>query len=198
MPPSRRATLGLLGTTAATLLAGCSALGTSSDGDTTTRPETGSGNSTSEANANGTAASTNTNGTANASANGTANTNGTAAPQSVEMRLVGPETDQVLFTESGVASVGEIRQQPSGYALPVVLTKGVRAEMSETFQTAGVVESPESFEVVVRLGDEAVNRFGITKGLASDIAGDEWDGEFLLLTQKRATAAGIRRGLVGG
>jgi hypothetical protein len=114
------------------------------------------------------------------------------------MRLVGPETDQVLFTESGVASVGEIRQQPSGYALPVVLTKGVRAEMSETFQTAGVVESPESFEVVVRLGDEAVNRFGITKGLASDIAGDEWDGEFLLLTQKRATAAGIRRGLVGG
>ncbi|MUV58371.1 hypothetical protein SAMN04487947_0638 [Halogeometricum rufum] len=173
MPPSRRATLGLFGTTATALLAGCSAAGLETDDDATA--QSGSRTETDEG------------GTPTADA---------ADPASVEMRLVGPETDRTLFTGAGVSRVGEVQKQRSGgYGLPVVLADATAAEVSEAFRAAGVGEDPDPFEVVLRYDGETVNRFGVSARLAADIAEGEWEGEFILMVEDRETAAEIRQTL---
>ncbi|MDS0296360.1 hypothetical protein [Halogeometricum luteum] len=174
MPPSRRATLGLLGSATVALLAGC----TAGSGGTDAAVTSESGAET------------------DSEPSGTTDASETAgAPASVEMRLVGPETEQVLFTGEDVARVGEAQRYQTSYGLPITLDDDATERISDTVSAAGVDENPEEFEFVLRRGGEEANRFGIAQDLATAMAEGEWDGEFVLTTEDEAAAESLRETL---
>jgi hypothetical protein len=110
-----------------------------------------------------------------------------------EARLTGSETDQLLFDKADITEVGEVEQQESGsFILPITLTGNATSSVSETFQTAGVRDNTDAFEIVLMNNGEEINRFGISPGLAESIAEEEWEGEFVLAFSDREQAEEIR------
>ena len=191
MQPSRRATLGLFGTAAVTLVSGCSAAGMGDSGSTPQSKPTDGADGPSEARTPDSSAETDTGSETDAGAE--SGTDDVRA--AVEMRLVGPETDRTLFTGDDVARVGPVQQHQGSHGLPIVLSDDATAAVSETFRSAGVAENREAFEFVLRHRGEELSRFGIAGGLARDIADGDWEGEFLLMTGERAEAEELRETL---
>ena len=62
----------------------------------------------------------------------------------------------------------------------------------ETFRTVGVAETPEEFDIELRHERETQSRFGISPGLATAIAENEWDGRMRLTFRERETATAVR------
>ncbi|WP_363467763.1 hypothetical protein [Halogeometricum borinquense] len=186
MSPSRRTTLGLMGTGVVALLSGCSSV-TGADGETATQPSR-----TDESNG----------GDDSASGDTTSGANTADGPTNFEIRLVGPvgtETDPTLFTDAEIKSVGAVEQQRNSlYGLPVTLTDEATTEVNETLQSVGVAENPDEFELVQRHDGEEVTRFEISRNLASKIAEGKWDGEFVLMFKSREKAAELRKTLTEG
>lgn len=170
MPPSRRSVLSLATATALSTVAGCS---TSS---------IGIGNGNGSGSGNGTTAPSGS------------RTDATPTP-TVAVRLIGPETDVRLFDAADVATVGDLRSGGSGVVLPVELTAEATSHVTERFRAAGVGESPDDFELVLRHGGEPINRFGIAPGFAASVAGGEWTGRFLLSFEDRGRAERVSKAL---
>lgn len=114
-----------------------------------------------------------------------------------EVRLSGPETDRLLFGQTGVGRVGEIDERDRSVTLPVSLTDDATTQVSETFHTVGVTETPDRFAIVLRHGGEEINRLGIAPALAENVAADGWDGEFVLTFEQREQATEVRETLTG-
>lgn len=189
MPPSRRATLGLFGSATAALLAGCSAVGLgeptdaddASDPANTTDPADAAGSTTRSTPADGTGSEP------------TAEADGASA--TFEMRLVGPDTDRTLFTGDDVARVGEAQRYQTSYGLPITLDDDATERVGDGVNAAGVVETPDEFEFVLRRDGEEMNRFSIARDLAADMAEGEWEGKFVLMTVDREAAEALREAI---
>ena len=134
--------------------------------------------------------------------NAGANPDSTAPPESappLEVRLTGPGTDRLLFDAGDVASVGSVTTNRGGRpSLPVALTDEATAAATETAREVGLADAPDEFEVVQTHDGEVTGRFGITPGLAEAMANGEWEGEFLLLFERRERAVELRETLVNG
>ncbi|MDS0297690.1 hypothetical protein NDI76_02910 [Halogeometricum sp. S1BR25-6] len=176
MSPSRRATLGLLGSATVALIAGCAADGSPNPTETRDAVESTAG--------------------PDSGAETDAEPSGTAgAPAAFEMRLVGPETDRVLFTGADVARVGEAQRYQTSYGLPITLDDDATERIGDDLSAAGVNERPEAFEFVLRRDGEERSRFGIARNLATDMADGEWNGEFVLMTEDEAAAENLEQAL---
>jgi hypothetical protein len=185
--PSRRTLLGVAGASALAVTSGCTALGSTGDG-------------------NGAAdRSTSADGTEDAGRQTSADGNGATSRRTTddgdpafEVRLRGPGIDRTLFDEDDVAAVGTVRERRGAFGLPVTLTDGATATVGEAFRTAGVDDSPDEFDVVMVLDGDTSARFGVAPGLAAAVADGEWDGRLLLRLESRETATAIRETLAEG
>lgn len=114
-----------------------------------------------------------------------------------EVRLAGPETEQVLFDRADITSVGDVRQRRSGATtFRITISDAASAAVTNVFETRGVAETPDDFEIVQVYRGDVAGRFGITPALARTIANGEWDGEFLVAFETRQQATDIREALV--
>jgi hypothetical protein len=174
--PSRRALLGAIAVSVLTLGAGC----------TGTRPAN-----------DGTEQSTES--TADDGATVTPERTTAVAGGTFEVRLVGSGTDRLLFDGSDLGRVGAVEATHTGtFALPVTLTEAARADVTETFRSAGVEEDLDAFEVVHTYDGEEMGRFGISPSLATAVADGEWDGRIRLTFAEREQATEVRDALVAG
>ena len=123
---------------------------------------------------------------------------GTGEGADFEVRLLGSETDRLLFDETGVAEVGAVQERNGRFLLPVTLTDAAARSVTDVFRTAGVAEDPGAFEIAHYHRGEEVSRLSITPGLAEAIAEGEWEGEFVLTFAEREPARELRATLVGG
>ena len=168
-PRSRRATLGLVGATLAAPLPGCVAPGTANAGT----DENGEGGESKDA--------------------GPAPSEGAPA---LEVRLTGPDSDRRLFDAGDVARVGSVRDaRTGGFALPVTLTDKATAAATETAREVGLADAPDEFEVVQTHGGEVTGQFEITPALAEAVTDGDWEGEFLLLFERRERAVELQEAL---
>lgn len=119
----------------------------------------------------------------------------TGVDSTVAVRLLGPDTDRLLFDETDVSKVGTVQDRRGSFGLPVTLTDDAATTVGEIFRTTGVTESPDEFEVVVRRDGTVINRFGVAPGLADSIANDEWDGSLVLTFRRRKSATTVRKHL---
>lgn len=110
----------------------------------------------------------------------------------IEVRLRGPETDQLLFDDTDISKVGSIRNRNGAFQLPVTLTDDAAATVSDTFRKKRVDKSTDKFEVVIRHDGSVVNRFGIASGFATSITDRGWDGSFVLTFDQRSNATEVR------
>lgn len=111
------------------------------------------------------------------------------------VRLLGPDTERTLFTESDVVAVGELRERTGSVAVPITITEERTETVSETFASAGVTEDPDAFEVAIRMDGDRRNRYGIAPSLAEAIESGEWAGEFHVTVADRSTAEELQRAL---
>jgi hypothetical protein len=108
------------------------------------------------------------------------------------VQLVGPETDERLFSGPDVTSVGSVRETRSGeYGLPITASESAIGAITDTFQSAGVAENPGQFEIVQYHGPE-IARFTIVPDLADSIVDEEWDGDLQLHFEDRGQADAVR------
>ena len=131
----------------------------------------------------------------------TPETNNSAVNQEVrfEVRLEGPDTDQLLFEGSDIESVGSVEQaQSGGYALPVVLSDNGTEEFAEIFIDANVDESPDQYQIVIYNDGVDIRRFGISSGVEQEIADEDWKGKFVMKFESREQAVEIRELLTNG
>ncbi|WP_276270719.1 hypothetical protein [Haloarcula litorea] len=122
----------------------------------------------------------------------------TTADAAFVVRLSGPETDRVLFDGGDVATVGEVKTGGSAARLPLTLTDAATADVVETFETAGVDETPEEYAILQFHEGEAVGRFGVAPSLAEAVADGEWDGRLSLTFPDRERAGEVRSTLADG
>jgi len=113
-------------------------------------------------------------------------------------RLLGPDTDYELFSQSDIASVRSVREYSAQFSVPVALTDEAATDVKDVFNSAGVTGNTTAFDVVVFEGDQEITRFGISPGLASEISNGEWNGELQLQFDQRTTAETVRTRLVCG
>lgn len=119
-----------------------------------------------------------------------------------EVRLDGPDTEQVLFDGSDIRTVDSVQEAELGeddntvYFLPITLTEEATAAISEIFRTAGVDGNPDEFEIVHLRHGEEIRRLQIAPALAESIANGEWNGELNLTFDQREKAADLREELL--
>jgi len=113
----------------------------------------------------------------------------------VVARLVGPDTDRLLFRRSGVESAGSVRERDGQFAVPVALSESAVADVVERFGSAGVAGNWGEFSVVLSERGRAVTRFGVSPGLVEAVDGGDWRGELSLQFGERATAESVRQRL---
>lgn len=111
----------------------------------------------------------------------------------VVARLVGPDTDRVLFRRSGVESVGSVRGRDRAVGLSVSLSDAAVADVVARFDSAGVAENRSEFHVVLSEDGRAVQRFGVSSGLVEALEGGDWQGEFQLRFDQRSTAESVQQ-----
>ena len=127
----------------------------------------------------------------------TPETTGTTDDDGFETRLRGPGTDRHLFDAGDVASVGSLRSRRGTHQLPVVLSEAAAGEVASTFRSAGVTDDHDEFSVVQRSPDGEARRFGVSGGLAAEVASGDWDGRLVLTFEERARARDVRDVLSG-
>lgn len=115
----------------------------------------------------------------------------------IRARLLGPETDQLLFDGSDIVRVGEVAVTSGRVQLPLQLSDAATASMGEQFREANVSANPGNFEIQLLDEDGEINRFGITPDLARSIQQGEWNGEFVLTLEDRGAAEETRAKLLG-
>lgn len=113
----------------------------------------------------------------------------------VVARLVGPDTDRALFRRSSVESVGSVHGRDGAFGVPVTLSDEAVADVVARFDSAGVTKNRTEFSVVLSEGDRDVTRFGVSPGLVEAVGGGDWQGEFRLQFDQRATAESVRQHL---
>jgi hypothetical protein len=113
----------------------------------------------------------------------------------VTVRLVGPDTDRTLFARDAVTAVEEIQEHDSRFSLTATLSDEATSRISNRFESVGVDEDPEPFEVVVLEDGAEVARFGVSPEFAEEVASGGWDGEFRMTFEQRSTARTVRRAL---
>lgn len=176
MKPSRRTFLGVVGTAVLTASAGCT--GGLPASDTTAQP---------------------TESTTDDDATVTPERTAVDASATFEVRLVGPETERLLFDGSDLERVESVEETRTGtFALPVTLTEAATADVTETFRSAGVEDDREAFEVAHTYDGEEMGRFGIAPSLATVVADGEWDGRIRLTFAEREQATKVRDALAAG
>jgi len=132
---------------------------------------------------------------------GLATENETTTTQStLNVRLLGPDTERTLFDRTAVVTIGELREPENadGVGLPLTVSDEAASRISTTFQSAGVAENPDQFEIAVLQREQEIDRFGIESSLADRIASGDWDGEFRLSFEQRSDAKTVQRALACG
>ena len=127
--------------------------------------------------------------------------NETTTPEStLTVRLVGSDTQRRLFDQTSVASVGEVHESETGegVGLPLIVSEEAASQISTTFQSAGVAETPDQFKIAVRQGDHEITQFDISPSLADQIARNDWDGKVRLSFERPSNAETVQRALVCG
>jgi len=122
-------------------------------------------------------------------------TESTTAESTMTVRLLGPDAERTLFTETDVVAVGEVRERTGSVAVPITITEERTETVSETFASAGVAEDPDAFEVAIRVDGDRRNRYGIAPGLAEAIESGDWEGELHVSVADRSTAEELQRAL---
>jgi hypothetical protein len=166
MSPSRRSLLRLAGVAVAATVAGCSAIG--SDRQTPSSESTAT--------------------------DSTGDSEAPSAGERFAVRLRGPDTDRVLFTGGDIGRVGTVETRTGVPGFTITLTDSARQAVAAAFQTAGVTEAPEEFEIVQTSADR---RYEVAPGLAANIASGEWDGRLRLTYATENRAQRARDRLVG-
>lgn len=128
-------------------------------------------------------------------------TNNPAGNQEVrfEVRVEGPDTDQLLFEGSDIESVGSVEQdQSGGYALPIVLSDDSTEEFAEILIDANVDDSPDQYQIVIYNNGAEIRQFGISSEVAQKIADKDWEGQFVMKFESREQAVETRELLTNG
>jgi len=129
----------------------------------------------------------------------TGNESDTPTPeQPITARLLGPDTDRLLFERAELAAVGSVTENDDWFSLPVTLTGEATDHIVDVFQSVGVDDDPSSFEVAMFEDEEETTRFGLSAELVSAVMASDWDGEFRLVFDQRSTATSIQRTLACG
>ena len=120
-----------------------------------------------------------------------------SAVTAIRARLLGPETDRVLFDGSDIVRVGEVTDGTAGFGPPVELSDSATMSVSEQFRELNVSEDPTEFEIRMLDEDGLVTQFSVGPGLAERIEAGEWTGEMVLTHADRDSAEETRARLVG-
>lgn len=124
----------------------------------------------------------------------------TTTQSTLTTRLFGPDTERTLFDQTAAVTVGELHESEDadGVGLPLIVSDEAASQISTTFQSVGVAENPDQFEIAVLQRKQEINRFDIGPSLADRITSDDWDGEFRLSFEQRSDAKTVQRALACG
>lgn len=112
------------------------------------------------------------------------------------VQLVGPEVDNRLFSGPDVTSVTSIQETRTGdYRLPITVSERTTGEIKDIFQSVGVAENPDHFEIIQYHGPE-IARFNVAPSLADAVVDGDWDGALQLHFEDRTQATEIREHLI--
>lgn len=124
----------------------------------------------------------------------------TTTQSTLTVQLLGPDSERTLFDRTAVVTVEEIHESENtgGVGLPLTVTDEAASRITTTFQSAGVVENLDQFEIAVLQREQEIDRFAIDPSLADRIASGDWDGEFRLTFEQRSDAKTVQRALACG
>ncbi len=109
------------------------------------------------------------------------------------VRLRGPSTDRELFTEHGLATVGDIQQFEGGqWGFSAQLSDAAAERLSEGFRTVGVADDPSGFQLQLRVNGETRRELGVQSSFAEAVASESYDGSFVFTFETEATAREVQ------
>lgn len=111
-------------------------------------------------------------------------------------RLVGPNTDQVLFRQNAVVTAGSVREYNEQFSVPVTLSDEAATDIVGLFNSVDITENRGEFKVILSERNQDITRFGISLGLTREISDGDWSGGLLLQFDQQATADAVRRRLI--
>lgn len=111
-------------------------------------------------------------------------------------RLVGPNTDQVLFRQNTVVTAGSVREYNEQFSVPVTLSDEAATDIVGLFNSVDITENRGEFKVILSERNQDITRFGISLGLTREISDGDWSGGLLLQFDQQATADAVRRRLI--
>lgn len=109
----------------------------------------------------------------------------------------GPDGEQPFFDTDDIRRVGSVDDRDqSGYLLPITLTDDGTTNAIEAFRTVGAADPEEATITHTIEGDVNGERtFDVAPALADVIASGNWDGEFNLVFSDRDAATTVRDAL---
>ena len=111
----------------------------------------------------------------------------------LEATLEVGDDSRTLFTTADIARVGAVSTRPqTGPSVPIELTAAGTESVTRTAAAVDLETSYETATITITLDGVRINQFGINAELATEIAGGEWSGRFVLTFADEAAADAFR------